>query len=153
MKINIKISSKQKNELNKMYSILLKLLKSKLFCQNSLSYQNKKIKKQIFTTLKSPHVNKKAQDQYEYRLTTKIIKLEKNPSVFKLLILLKKLKSNFLSNINLQIQFQPDNGVLNPKVLNPKRYKLKNKFKGPYLKLIRYYRKKCLNSSVGRAKD
>ena len=120
-------------------------------------YANKKIKR--FTILKSPHVNKTAQQHFEYRLHSKKIYI-KNIQIFKLLVILKKIKINLCCDVLINVKFDINNKNNNfyKKNLNS-FYKKKTKlnllnynFYGKN-KLLKNINKLCLNSSVGRAKD
>ena len=90
-----------------------------------LNYSQQKQKRKVFTTLKSPHVNKTAQEQIEYRLFSKHIKLI-SFQILKFLILIKKIQMKLCPDIKIQIKF-----VLNNKIiiktklisLNPDNYK------------------------------
>ena len=73
--------------------------------------QNEKLKivprekfKKYFTVLKSPHVNKTAQEQFEFNLFS--IKITTNKfQISKLLIILKKIVNNFCYDIYIKIEF------------------------------------------------
>jgi ribosomal protein S10 len=63
---------------------------------------NKKIKKVLFSVLKSPHVNKSAQEQFEFKLyNTRLIIYSK--SFLKILLCLKFLSKKFFSDIQLKV--------------------------------------------------
>lgn len=68
----------------------------------SKSY-NKKNKKKVITILKSPHVNKKAQEQFEFNIFSKKITL-KMPNDSKFLIFLKKIETNLSSDVSIKIK-------------------------------------------------
>lgn len=139
------------------------LSKNKTFSQNSFiffknlfkifltSYYQKQKQKQKFTLLKSPHVNKTAQEQFEYRLFYKDLKLQflnkKKNKLF--LILFKKFKNNLFSHskLNLKLFINKQNfkkqititkfKLLNiNKTLKKQQLKLENKTK--YKKLKKY---------------
>ena len=64
----------------------------------------KKNKKHFLTILKSPHVNKKAQEQFESHIFSKqlsVYSLQK----FKYLFFFKKVQTNIFSNVQLKIKF------------------------------------------------
>ena len=90
-----------------------------------LNYSQQKQKRKVFTTLKSPHVNKTAQEQIEYRLFSKHINIL-SFQILKFLILIKKIQMKLCPDIEIQIKF-----VLNTKIikkakllsLNPDNYK------------------------------
>ncbi len=90
--------------------------KLKIFILQSES--KKPLKKKIFTVLKSPHVNKSAQDQFEIKTYKKRLKVFV-PQILIFLIFLKKLKINLFSDIKFKF-----NIILN---LNNEKKKIKNK--------------------------
>ena len=109
----------------------------KIFKKFSLSknikklHTTKKIKR--ITVLKSPHVNKTAQQHFEYELYLKNIYI-KNLQIFKLLIILKKIKNNLCCDVSINIKFD---------INNKKNYKkdidlYSNKKTKTELKLINY---------------
>jgi ribosomal protein S10 len=102
--------------------------KKKIFNLNTTFYKNPtKIKR--LTILKSPHVNKKAQTQLEYRIYATQIKISvKNSS--KYLTLLKKIKANIFPDLKLKTQIlisKQNNFQLQTKLLKPINFSL-NKF-------------------------
>ena len=90
--------------------------------------QTLKKKKKFFTVLKSPHVNKTAQEQFNFNITIK--KLTFNYFKFnRFLIIFKKIKQNVFSDIYIKIKFNIDNQnreTLLKKTLNSKKYRPKN---------------------------
>jgi|TARA_B110000967_G_C18901297_1_gene575456 ribosomal protein S10 len=161
MFINIHISSKNYKSIklfssfftNKILTEKLKLTTTSLFFQNP-------VKKKIFTVLKSPHVNKTAQEHFEYSLYTRQFKVHSSKGSL-LLIFLKKLKHNIFFDVILKIEI----------VNQPLKYnqKLKNKINPDnfmvisndtclkkYIKVLNNYgnlilkqKNFCLDSSVG----
>lgn len=158
------------------YKIIKKKYQIKKTLNSLLSYLQQKQKRKVFTTLKSPHVNKTAQEQVEYRLFSKQIIIF-SFQVFKFLVLIKKLRTKIFPDIKIQLKF-----ILNDKIIkktklltiNPDNYETKQFFfyKNKtairsqiikkkqikfYLKLFDVYGELnfnyCLDSSVGRAKD
>ena len=91
-----------------------------------LSYCQQKQKQKVFTTLKSRHVNKTAQEQIEYRLFSKHINIF-SFQILKLLILIKKIQMELCPDIKIQIKFVLNNHVIK-KIklisLNPDNYKI-----------------------------
>ncbi len=144
MFINIHISSKSYKSikffseffLNKLVTDKLKLTSSNLFFQNS-------IKKKIFTVLKSPHVNKTAQEHFEYRLYTHQFKIYSSKS-FLLLLFLKKLKHNVFSDILFKVEIinQPLKHTQKLKnKINPDNFVLPSNFicLKEYIKILNNY--------------
>lgn len=104
MFINIHISSKSYKSIklfsnfltNKTFTEKLKLTTPSLFFYNP-------IKKKTFTVLKSPHVNKTAQEHFEYRLYTRQFKIYSSKGLW-LLTFLKKLKHNIFFDVIFKIE-------------------------------------------------
>ena len=90
-----------------------------------LSYSQQKQKRKVFTTLKSPHVNKTAQEQIEYRLFSKHINIF-SFQILKFLILIKKIQMKLCPDIEIQIKFVLNNKIIKKTKLvslNPDNYK------------------------------
>lgn len=135
--------------------------------------QNTKQSK-IFTVLKSPHVNKKAQEHFKLLKYKKKIKLS-SFKLNKLLILLKKMHENLFPEIHIKVKVILSNSdtkknLLDPNIfiLNNSKIILKPNF-DIYLKILDCFGEvllkkplgvgkkgtnfKSLGSSAGRAKD
>lgn len=97
MNIQLEISSKNKQSLQD-FLIFLFNIKNNLI----ISYIPKQKLKKVVTILKSPHVNKSAQEQFEYRVYTKVIKVNTLRSI-NFLFILKKIKSLNFPGIKLKI--------------------------------------------------
>ena len=112
----INVYSKNLNSLNtflKFFNnkIILNKLKIRLF---QTLHENPK-KKKLFTVLKSPHVNKTAQEQFEYKLyKKKIICFTNQPLLFS--IILKNLRFNYLSDTFVSVKFTSDIHKLKKKI-------------------------------------
>jgi ribosomal protein S10 len=76
-------------------------------------------KKKVFTVLKSPHVNKIAQEQFEYRIYKKRLKCF-IPQISLFLIFFKKIRFNLFADLGFKIKL-----ISNLKV---EKQKIKNKF-------------------------
>lgn len=164
MFVNIKINSKNRNSLQQ-YLILLGTIsnKSKLdlkFIFDSFMQQNKN---KIYTILTSPHVNKSSQEQFEYNIKSKQLKIT-SFQLFKTLIVLKKIRKVCGFDVNIIIKYSlnyKSNRIFLINGLSEKKYKIKqynNLFHiSGYLKILdlkgETLMSSCLNSSVGRAKD
>lgn len=118
------IQSKNKVSNSYFTSILNRIISRKSY---TLKKQfPKKTKQKKLTILKSPHVNKKAQEQFEIRifrrqLTTQSIKN------FKYLILLKNLSFKLFSDINIILKYnikKKSDRKLNLKIFTPENFKL-----------------------------
>lgn len=108
MFFTINVYSKNLKSLNMLLNffnnkIILNKFKIKLF---KTLYENPE-KKKLFTLLKSPHVNKTAQEQFEYRIyKKKILCFTTRPSL--LLIIFKNLRFKYTSDVCISIKFKPD---------------------------------------------
>lgn len=167
MFININISSKDFNSLNLFLVFFIKILISKkLKIKNFEKVKPVTAKKKSFTVLKSPHVNKTAQEQFKYDIFSYNIRLQPF-QLLKLVFILKNINANTHTNINISFKlfyndknfkqkrlksFDTNNYSVNIK--NYSNYWVKN-----YLEILSFYGEKkfkkmcCLNSSAGRAKD
>ena len=90
-------------------------------------YFEKKRKKKILTILKSPHVNKKAQEQFEFRYYSKQITLYSTQN-FKHLIFIKKIKDNLFSDVRIKTKFsinKKNENKLREVIFNPDNFQIK----------------------------
>lgn len=88
------------------------------------TFYKKKRQKKIITVLKSPHVNKKAQTQFEYRIFSIKLTLE-TKNIHPHIILLKKIKSKLFPEIEIKtkITITKQNDFISQKqVLHPKNF-------------------------------
>ena len=119
MYINLKIYSKNKISLNKFLDFIKKLK----FPIKTVKTVSKFSKKKFLTVLKSPHVNKSAQEQFEFRIYSKQLSIWSPQSNLLMLILKKAIKTSF-PGIKIKIDFLSINenkfilNSLNPKNLN-----------------------------------
>ena len=95
----IKISSKHKETLQLFLMFLSKLENNNLLIKY---FPKQKIKKFI-TVLKSPHINKSAQEQFEFRVYTKKLQVS-SPQHLKFLYFLKKSQITIFPFINLKLE-------------------------------------------------
>jgi len=100
-KYNLIISSKNLNSLNTFVIFLNKIFRLNFSCYNKQFI--KKNKKKVFTILKSPHVNKKAQEQFGIQFFSIQLTLYINKKV-RFLIFLKKVKMYLFPNINIKYE-------------------------------------------------
>ncbi len=137
LQYRITIVSKNKNSINNFFKILFNILKKK---KNIIKYLKKKRKVKVLTLLKSPHVNKTAQEQFESRLYVRQIYLNYSAKNFHVLILLKKLKIYIFNDIQFKTEFIINNFLKQKhqlQLLNPNNFKLnffKKKTKNTNLK-------------------
>jgi len=121
---HLTIESKNKNTLDS----FLKLFKNtELTNFNFLQkyFKNKK-KKQLLTLLKSPHVNKSAQEQFETKLYTNKIVIY-SPKNFQSLIFLKKIKINVFPEVKIKIKIFANTKLqvkTQKQILNPNNFQL-----------------------------
>lgn len=130
--LNLVVVTKNKNSL-KTFLLFFNEHINKNF--NCVKKSFPKIKsKTIFTLLKSPHVNKTAQEQFEIKVLTLQLSIIAS-QIFKFLIFLKKLKNNIFADINFKVKFLTDlkkDNLFKKKLLNIDKFK-----SNPY-----YYQKK-----------
>jgi hypothetical protein len=130
-----------------------KIKKRKYFMKNNnngfFNYFQQQQQQKVFTTLKSPHVNKTAQEQIEYRLFSKQINIF-SFQILKFLILIKQIQTKICPDIEIQIKFVLNNKII-PKTkmisLNPDNYKIKQTIF--YLKLFDMYGELNFNKLFG----
>lgn len=97
---NITFTSKNKKSLTQFIFFLLKYLNKNLNFYLKLNY--KPLKKKVLTILKSPHVNKSAQEQFEF-ITFKYNLMFFIEKYFKFLVIIKKIKKKLFSDIKMKI--------------------------------------------------
>lgn len=118
---NLIIKSKNKNSINNFITF---------FNKNKFDiiqkYSHKKTKKKRLTILKSPHVNKKAQEQFESRMFKKQLTIQITKS-YKYLIFLKKLNYNLFPDISIKIQYRKNLKLLPLQIFYPNNFKF-NKY-------------------------
>ena len=89
------------------------------------NFKNKK-RKTKFTILKSPHIYKTAQEQFQSSFFSNKIAIYSN-SNFQFLIFLKKIKNNLFPDLKIKIKFPINKNVANKTqtlILNPNNFKL-----------------------------
>lgn len=122
MYVLLQIFSKNQNLLSRFLLFLSKINLFKKVVKNSVKTKKKK----FLTVLKSPHVNKSAQEQFEYRLYKKSFFIW-SPQLKILLLFLKKSLSNF-PGIQIRVFFFSNNHEITKnfvqKSLKPDNFKL-----------------------------
>jgi len=123
MKIfNLILISKCKVTVKKFF---LFFFKNKLQNEKIQKYLNKKIKKKKLTVLKSPHIYKKAQEQFQNIFIKKHIEIQTTKN-FKYLLFLKRLNSKLFPNIQIKLKCTINNGNMKKlNVFSPKNFKIK----------------------------
>lgn len=120
----LKISSRNKKSLKGFLNFFSDHLRTKF---NNVEKSNRIYnKKKIVTLLKSPHVNKTAQEKFEYRVFTSKI-LVMSSSLNKNFIFTKKILTNLFQDVFIKIELI-NNFILNdpnyPSTLYPDNFKL-----------------------------
>ena len=147
MFVNLYIYSKNFTSLNAFLVFILKIFENKLTKTFFLTFQHSKptaVKK--ITILKSPHVNKKAQEQFEYRIYKTQISLHTS-QMLKLLKILKRIQFKLFADVNVKLRIGVNDRKFNLKSrkrLNPNKPFLKTNHKRKlktisYLKLLDMY--------------
>ena len=158
MFVNIFISSKNRLSLNASLIFILKSLGDIRTKTSFSAFQHSKpttIKR--ITVLKSPHVNKKAQEQFESRTYKTQVSLY-TAQTLKFLKILKKIQFKLFADVNIKIRVAISDRKFNfksRKKLNPNEFfsKKKNSKKlktNCYLKLLDMYGENMLYNRVKR---
>lgn len=128
MLINLKIFSKNKTSLILFFKIISKICHTKELKFNFYITKLQQIKTtRIFTILKSPHVNKTAQEQFQYHLFSKKM-LFYTFQFSKLTVILRKLQVELFPDIQIKACFLLKNDSLKRfkyQIFNLKLYNLK----------------------------
>jgi ribosomal protein S10 len=114
--------SKNKKALNKAFLTFFEYISIKNLLDKK--YTQKKTNTHFISILKSPHVNKKAQEQFDFKFFSKELKTHSYLKSFKYLVVSKKIKNNLLSDVNCKIKFSLNNKNKNLKIFNLNNYKL-----------------------------
>ena len=99
MFLHIRASAKDKKVLKNFDQFISKLQ----LTSNSLQLLPKRNLRKFITVLKSPHVNKTAQEQFEFRIYTKELIIN-SFKPFTLFLVLKKINNLSFSGLNLKIE-------------------------------------------------
>lgn len=124
-KYSIVLYSKNKKSLNNFLKFLEHDLKIQQI-QKSTKYIKRDTKKKRITVLKSPHVNKSAQEQFEYRVYSLGISFYSS-RVKKNLVLLKKVKNQLFPDIKIKIKgiLKIKQNFIRKMTLNPDNFTFK----------------------------
>jgi small subunit ribosomal protein S10 len=131
----INIESKSKKHLENFLIFFLKSLKNYNLINKMLPIKKKR---KILTILKSPHVNKKAQEQFQVNIYSKKINLYSIQNKIALLFI-KRISSTIFLNVKIQIKFPINSHLIKKsqtKILNPTNFKLNFFNKKSYLNEI-----------------
>lgn len=119
----ISIISKNKKSLENFLNLFFDLLEN----FNSIDrYFQKPKKRKILTILKSPHVNKRAQEQFQSDVYAKSINLYLQQYLI-LLVLIKKISLNLILDVRIKIKFPVSSQISKKteiKIFNPDNFKL-----------------------------
>ena len=124
---HITFSSKNKNSLNNAFLFLLNDFKK----SGLKKHFKKKTKRRIITILKSPHVNKKAQEQFESHMFSRQLS-SYSFNKFKNLFFLKNIKEKILSDLKLKIKLslnKKKEKSLEISMFHPNNFKIRNYIK------------------------
>lgn len=115
--ISIKIQSRNRKSLNKFYSFFKKIRRTKLYIKKlNIKFINNKKKNAFFTILKSPHINKTAQEQFSYSTFAHLLEIE-ILKIQKLLIILKKITNKLFPDVYVKTIFNIEENKKNKKLL------------------------------------
>ena len=121
MYINFTVKSKNKNSLTKFSKDLTRVItKKKLQILKKTVFFQKKATKKMFSILKSPHVNKTAQEQFQFNLFARNLRI-KSFRISRILVILKKIQSVAFGDVQIIIKFKIDaeiSEILNLDVLD-----------------------------------
>jgi len=122
MFIIIFIYSKNLNSLTNFLKFFYKLKKNKVIKMKFHSIQSQRKKKfSFFSTLKSPHVNKKSQEQFEYSKHSKKLKIRVS-QITKFLAIWKTVKTALFPDVQIKTQLHIQNKALSPILLSKINY-------------------------------
>ena len=126
MFIILSIYSKNLNSLTNFLTFFYKLKINKTLKLKFYSRQTqKKKRKTFFSVLRSPHVNKKSQEQFNYYLYSKKLKVHVT-QVTKFLTFWKLIQTVLFSDIKVTTKFWPNKKKINSVLFNTRNsYKLK----------------------------
>nr|YP_010119693.1 ribosomal protein S10 [Pseudo-nitzschia cuspidata]QRC12185.1 ribosomal protein S10 [Pseudo-nitzschia cuspidata] len=113
----LKVSCKDKRILEKFIRVFTKIKSLPIFIKPFPKHEKRK----FITILKSPHVNKTAQEQFEYRFFSKHF-LVFSPKSQTFFLLLKRLKTLSFSGIKLEVKGVVEKNMTNKyllKLINP----------------------------------
>ena len=109
MLITLKIISVNKNSIKRLSNFILfkikNLSKTQIYVSNIL---NKKPNIKKFTVLKSPHVNKTAQEQFEIRSYEKTMEIYCYQNIF-VLFLIKRFSNNLFKDVEIKTKISTSN--------------------------------------------
>lgn len=138
MFLHFKVSSKDNSALEK----FLKFLQRLDISPTVFKHFSKQNKRKFITILKSPHVNKTAQEQFEFRYYTKEFLID-SPKPFTLFLIIKKIKNLSFPSLKLEVK-----GLFNLNKQNENFFKLAD----PDNVVLKLGKSKTLSSSAFQKK-
>ena len=122
MLINLIIKSKNNKSIFYLLNIFNKFIKNK-----KLMFKSKILKTKRFSVLKSPHVNKTAQEQFFINSFSIYIKIGSS-DILKFLIFLKNIQNNFCFDVFIKTKINIENQTIKISKLNNKKFSVKRLF-------------------------
>ena len=117
MFITVSIYSTNSNSLTNFLKFFYKFKKNQVLKVKFYSIQSQRKKNfSFFSTLQSPHINKKSQEQFEYEMHTKKLKIRVS-QISKFLAIWKAVKTRLFPDIKVKTQFCFRNSALDPVLL------------------------------------
>jgi len=123
---SITIQSKNQKPIKDFISLLLASARA-LNITIVSKHTQKKVKKKVITILKSPHINKKAQEQFEINFFSKQLAIYSTQS-FKQMVFLKKIKNGIFPDVKIKSKFitnRKNVGKLRTKILDPCNFNMR----------------------------
>jgi ribosomal protein S10 len=127
---HITIVSKNKSSLNSVSTLLNSINNNTYLNLNTIKkYLKKKNKKSVLTILKSPHVNKTAQEQFEFKFSSKQFLIKPTTQNLKFILVLKKLESNVFPDTKIILKFVSNRKLKKKKskIFNINNFKIKQR--------------------------
>jgi ribosomal protein S10 len=119
---NVTVVSNNRNSIHKFF--LFFFFNKKINFNTIKKYFQKKKKKKTLTILKSPHVNKTAQEQFEYRIYSKQLTVYSSQN-FQYLVFLKKINAHLFPDIKIKTEFNIEQTMEKQiEVFNPSNLKI-----------------------------
>ena len=118
-------------------------------------YFKKRKKKNILTVLKSPHVNKSAQEQFESKFFSKQLSVYSQKN-FQVLLFLKKIKTYIFPDVKIKIRFILNENLsekMKADILNPTNFNLNVLKRMTLKKYVKYHKKEIKNEQYNLNKN
>jgi ribosomal protein S10 len=116
------VASSNRNSIRKFF--LFFFYNKKMSINTLKRYYQKKRRKKFLTILKSPHVNKTAQEQFEQKIYTKQVTVYSSQR-FQYTVLLKKISGHLFPDVKIKLRFHMNRCTENPhEIFNPSNLNL-----------------------------